>query len=172
MFTELGLSYNYKKVTFDENNNMESQGVTGSLAFFIWERVGFEVAYTNSLLIKKELQLPTPGSTSHRTTTQNADIYEFNAQFLLSPHRKATFQPFVKGGVAYISKRQQVQIDSDAPYEINIKPGVGPSAGIGMKIFFTETLSVRLSYDVVRTPIDSGSTADDVTGRAGISWIF
>ncbi len=172
IFTEVGLSYNYKKITFDDNNDLESQGYTGSIAFYVWERVALEVAYTNSLLVKHELQLAVAGSTSKRTTTQSADIYEFNTQFLMTQDRKAMFQPFLKAGVAYISKKQQVQIDSNFPYEVRPTPGYGPSIGLGAKFFVTDQLSFRMSYDVVRTPIDNGATADDITGRAGISWLF
>lgn len=172
LYTEMTLSYNYKKITFDTNDNLESQGYTGSVALYVWERVAFELAYTNSLLVKKELQLAVAGSTSTRVTTQTADIYELNTQFLLSPDRKAMIQPYIKGGIAYISKKQQVQIDSNFPYSPPTTPGYGPSVGVGFKFFLTDQLSIRFSYDVVRTPIDNGTTADDITGRAGISWLF
>lgn len=172
IFTEVGISYNYKKVTFDTQENIETQGYTGSIAFYVWERVALELAYTESLLAKRELQLPTPGSTSIRTTVQNSQIYELNAQYLLTADRKASLQPYIKGGAAYIIKSQQVQIDSNSPFSPPIPAGWGPSVGVGLKYFLTEALSIRLSYDVVRTPIDNGLTADDVTGRAGISWLF
>lgn len=172
IFTEIGLSYNYKKITFDDSNNLESQGYTGSVAFYVWERVALEMAYTNSLLVKKELQYAVVGSSSKRTTTQKADIYEFNTQFLLTQDRKAMFQPYLKAGVAYIAKKQEVQIDTGFPNQVEPKPGFGPSVGIGAKFFLTEQLSIRMSYDVVRTPVDNGTTADDLTGRMGISWLF
>lgn len=172
LFTELGFSYNYKKVTFDSSNNMETQGLTGSVAFYVWDRVALELAYTEGLLVKKESQLATPGSTSSRTTVQNSRIYELNVQLLLSTDRKAPLQPYVKGGMAYISKRQEVQIDSTTPYTVEPKPGWGPSVGIGVKYFLTENLSLRVSLDSVRTPIDGDATADDVSGRAGVSWLF
>lgn len=172
LFTEIGLSYNYKKITFDDSNNLESQGYTASVAFYVWERVALETAYTNSLLTKRELQYDGVGSTSKRTTTQKADIIEFNAQYLVTPDRKAAFQPYIKAGVAYISKRQQVQIDTGFPNSVEPKPGFGPSIGIGSKFFLTDQLSIRVSYDIVRTPVDNGTTADDLTGRAGISWLF
>lgn len=172
LFTELSLSYNYKKTNFDEQNMTESQGTTTSISFYIWERVALEVAYTNSLFVKKESEVSTPGSTSIRRVTQKSDIYETNLQYLLTPDRKATFQPYIKGGAAYISKRQEVQVDGDFPWEQRPTPGWGPSLGIGAKIFMTDALSLRLSYDLVRTPIDGTTTADDISGRAGISWMF
>lgn len=172
IFTEVSLSYNYKKVTYDAQNSAESQGTTGSVSFYLWDRVALETAYTNSLYVKKESEMAAAGSTQTRTVVQKSDIYELNLQYLLTPDRKALFQPFVKGGIAYISKTQTVQIDGDFPFEIHPTPGWGPSIGIGSKIFVTESLSLRLSYDIVRTPIDNSTTADDATGRAGISWMF
>lgn len=171
-YTELSLSYNYKKVTFDAQNTSESQGLTGSVAFYMWDRVALELAYTNSLFVKTESEVATIGSTQTRTVTQKSDIFEANVQYLITPDRKATFQPFIKGGVAYITKKQNIQIDGDFPFEVRPQPGMGPSIGIGAKIFMTDTLSLRLSYDVVRTPIDGSTTADDASGRAGISWMF
>lgn len=164
--------YNYKKVTFDAQNTSESQGITGSVSFYLWDRIALEGAYTNSLFVKKESEVATIGSTQTRTVTQKSDIYELNLQYLIIPDRKAVFQPFIKGGVAYINKKQNIQIDGDFPFEVSPAPGMGPSVGIGAKIFLTESLSFRLSYDVVRTPIEGNTTADDATGRAGISWMF
>lgn len=164
--------YNYKKVTFDAQNTSESQGITGSVSFYLWDRIALETSYTNSLFVKKESEVATIGSTQTRTVTQKSDIYELNLQYLIIPDRKAVFQPFIKGGVAYINKKQNIQIDGDFPFEVSPAPGMGPSAGIGAKIFLTESLSLRLSYDIVRTPIEGGTTADDATGRAGISWMF
>jgi outer membrane protein W len=171
VYTEIGISYNYKKVTFDANDNIESQGTTASIALYAWEKIAFELAYTNGLLVKKELQLAPP-STAIRTTVQNSNIYEFNIQYLLTSDRKAIFQPYIKAGVAYIVKTQQVQIDQGTPFDATPPAGWGPSGGVGLRIFFTDNLSLRVSYDVVQTPIDGGTTANDVTGRAGISWLF
>ncbi len=172
VYTEVSLMYNYKKVTFDSKNTSESQGATVSMSFYLWDRIALEGAYTNSLFVKKESEVATVGSTQTRTVTQKSDIYEMNLQYLIVPDRKAVFQPYVKAGVAYINKKQNIQIDGDFPFEVRPEPGMGPSVGVGAKIFVTESLSLRLSYDVVRTPIEGSQTADDATGRAGISWMF
>lgn len=172
IYTEVSLMYNYKKVTFDAQNTSESQGITSSVSFYLWDRVALEGSYTNSLFVKKESEVATIGSTQTRTVTQKSDIYEMNLQYLVTPDRKATFQPYIKGGVAFINKKQRIQIDGDFPFEVSPQPGMGPSVGIGTRVFVTEALSLRLSYDIVRTPIDGNATADDATGRAGISWMF
>lgn len=164
--------YNYKKVTFDAKNTSESQGTTLSVSFYLWDRIALETAYTNSLFVKKESEVATVGSTQTRTVTQKSDIYELNLQYLIIPDRKAVFQPYLKAGAAYVNKKQNIQIDGDFPFEVRPEPGLGPSVGVGAKIFLTDSLSLRLSYDIVRTPIDKSTTADDASGRAGISWMF
>lgn len=171
MYTELGVSYNYMKRTFDELNKVENQGSTLSLAFYVWDRVAIEMSYTNGLYVKKEKESSLTSSTSQRTTTQYSDIYESNLIYVFAD-KKATVQPYVKGGAAYIKKRQVVQIDNDPPFEVSPTPGVAPSYGIGLKLLISETMSIKTSYDAVRTPIDDNASADDITGRVGLSWIF
>lgn len=172
VYTELGMNYNYKKVTYDSANYTEQQGLTGSIAFYLWERVGLELATTNSTAYKIEPTYDQVNQTKERKTVQRSTIYEMNLQYLLTADRKAMFQPFIKGGVAYISKKQELQIDNDIPTTVSPKPGFGPSAGIGLKVFLTESFSLRFGYDVVRTPIDDNTTADDITGRMGVSWVL
>lgn len=172
VYTELGINFNYKKITYDERNYTEQQGLTGSISFYLWERIGLELASTNSTVYKLEPTYDLTNQTKERKTVQRSNIYEMNLQYLLTSDRKATFQPFVKGGVAYINKKQEVQIDQNFPYEVTPKPGFGPSAGIGMKVFLSDSLSLRFGYDMVRTPIDENTTADDITGRFGISWVL
>jgi len=172
MYTELGLSYNYMKRTFDSLDNVENQGTTLSVSLYLWEKIALELSYTNGLYVKKERESSYDiNDNSQRTTTQWSDISEANLIYVFA-ERTATFQPYVKGGGAYIKKKQVVQIDNDAPSPAIIDAGWGPSAGIGIKMMISDSLSIRASYDVVHTPIDNSTAADDITGRVGISWIF
>ena len=171
MFIELGLSYNYMKRTFSEMDKVENQGTTGSISFYAWEQIALELSYTNGLYVKKERENSISDPNSQRTTTQYSDIYESNLIFVFAD-RKATFQPYVKGGAAYIKKKQVVQIGNLAPFEVQPKPGWAPSYGIGAKLLVTETMAIKFSYDAVRTPIDDSAAVDDVTGRVGLSWMF
>lgn len=168
---ELGVSYNYKKTTLDDLNNIEQQSTTGSVSMYFWSQVALELSYTNGLYIKRERENAALNSTTVRTTTQFTDVYGADLVFLLAD-RKAMFQPFLKAGVAYITKRQVVQIGSDASFEIRPNPGWAPSYGAGIRITVSESFSIRGSYDVVRTPIDGGSSANDATGRLGVSWLL
>jgi opacity protein-like surface antigen len=170
LYTEFGVSYNYKTIGFGADYKMETQASTVSTSVYAWDQVGVEFAYTESLLLKKEPE--TGAFATTRTTSQKANIYELNVQYLFSNNRKAMFQPYIKAGAAYTAKKQTVQIGNDFPFELSLKPGLGPSYGAGIKIFFTESLSLKLSYDIVETPVDEKSKALDSTGRIGMGWIL
>jgi opacity protein-like surface antigen len=168
---ELGINYTYKKTLIDDLNTTEQEGKTGTVSLYFWERLAVELSYTNGLYVKKERQDASTSSTLQRVTTQWSDIYGCDLIYVFAD-RKERFQPYVKGGVAYIKKKQTVQIGTDPSFTIEPKPGYAPSYGAGIKFFFTENLSVRASYDIVRTPIDEGTSADDITGRIGLSWML
>lgn len=168
--TELGINYNYKKSSFDTENNSEQQSTTGSVSFYFWERIALELSYTNGLYIKKEKQPSQTTTTFLRTTTQYTDVYGSDLIFILSD-RKAVFQPYIKGGGAYVRVKQVVQDEGASPWEI-LYNGLSPSYGVGFKFFLTEAFAFRTSYDVIETPTNNGTKIHDITGRVGVSWIF
>ncbi|MFN7455302.1 MAG: outer membrane beta-barrel protein [Pseudobdellovibrionaceae bacterium] len=167
--SEIGLNYGYKKSYFDKENNVEQQSVTGSLSFYFWERVALELAYTNGLYVKKEKQ-PNSMSAFLRETTQYTDVYEGGLIFVFAD-RKAPFQPYVKGGAAYVKRKQVVQDDGNNPWEVPYS-GTSPSYGIGFKFFLTQEFAIRASYDILETPVEGGSKVNDINGRIGISWVL
>ena len=171
LYTEVGINYMYKKTFIDEMNNSEQQGTTGSVSFYFWERVAVELSYTSSVYSKRERN--DASTNDKRTTTQYAEIYGTDLIYVFAD-KKAKFQPYMKGGVAYIKKRQTTDVDNQpqAHNEITIKPGWAPSYGVGFKFFLTEAFAIRAGWDVVRTPIDDTNYADDLSGRVGLSWIF
>jgi hypothetical protein len=168
--TELSASFSYMSRSFGEKDKIQSQSITGSVSFFIWEQIAWELGYTNAVFEKKEQQSLLL-TTVQRTTQQFSHIYESNLIFVLAP-RTAIFQPYLKGGLAYISKKQVVMVDNDLPFEIQPKPGLAPSYGLGARILLTETFMIRLSYDAIRTPVDDNNVVEDQTGRVGLSWLF
>jgi opacity protein-like surface antigen len=170
LYTEIGVNYAYKKSFIDSTNSSEQQGTTGSISLYFWEQVALEISYTNSLYVKKELNAASP-STSIRTTTQIADVYGADLIYVFAD-RKAAWQPYIKGGVAYVNKRQSTQIDNNPPFPAGPYTGSAPSYGVGLKFFLTDALAIRSGYDVVNTPIDNSSYAQDINGRIGLSWIF
>ena len=167
--TELGINYSYKKSAFDTENNNEQQSTTGSISFYFWEKIALELSYTNSLYVKKEKQ-PEYAGAILRTTTQYTDVYGADLIFIFAD-RKASFQPYLKGGAAQVKVRQVVQDTGSPSWEINYS-GLSPSAGIGFKFFITEAFALRASYDAIQTPVNNDTKITDVTGRVGVSWMF
>lgn len=167
--TEFGTSYTYKKSTFDDDNNTEQQSATGTVSFYFAEKIALELSYTSGLYVKKEKQ-PNFAGAFLRTTTQFTDVYGTDLIYILAD-RKATFQPFIKGGVAYVRVKQVVQDDNNNPWEI-LYSGPSPSYGVGFKLFITQAFAFRTSYDVIQTPVNNETKINDISGRVGISWMF
>lgn len=167
--TELGINYSYKKSSFDSDNNTESQSATGSISFYFWERVALELSYTNGLYVKKEKQPDSAGALL-RETTQYTDVYGSDLIFVLAD-RKATVQPYLKGGVAYVRVKQVVQDEGANAWDL-VYSGASPSYGVGLKIFLTEAFALRASYDALQTPVNNDTKITEISGRVGISWIF
>lgn len=173
LYTELGVNYAYKKSSMDAINNTEQQSTTGSVSLYFWDRVAIELSYTNSLYVKKE-QNSAAATTSVRTTSQISDIYGCDLIYVFAD-KKASFQPYIKGGAAYIVKTQKTQIDNQPPWNIATPAGtpyIAPSYGIGLKFFLTDAIALRTGFDVMRTPIDPTNYVEDTNGRLGLSWIF
>ena len=170
MYTEIGINYIYKMSYIDSLNGIEQQGITGSISFYFWDQIAIETSYTNSLLVKNEQNISAL-SPSVRVTSQVANIYGLDLIYVFGD-RKATFQPYIKAGVGYMDKVQTTQIDNNPPWTVGPFQGLAPDYGIGLKYFVTDTIALKLGYDVVVTPIDNNNTAQDINGRAGLSWIF
>lgn len=171
--TEIGINYSYKKSTFDADNNTEQQSATGSISLYFWERVALELSYTNGLYVKKEKQ-PDRSNSFLRTTTQFTDVYGADLIWVLAD-KKAFFQPFIKGGVAYVRIKQVVQDNTPSSNGNSwdlVYSGPSPSYGVGFKIFISEAFAFRASYDGLETPVNNNTKVTEFSGRMGVSWIF
>ncbi len=82
-------------------------------------------------------------------------------------------QPYIKGGAAQL-KRSQVTYERaiNKAEPLDIETAVVPSYGAGVKFSVVDGLSLRLSYDVWRTPVGGGVVTDDNQLRAGLSWML
>jgi hypothetical protein len=167
LYTEVSFSHSYKKTTFSTDNFIESELLSGSISFYIWDHVALETSYTKGYALRKEKDF----SNILRTITQDSRIYGLDLVLSLS-ERKATFQPYFKGGTAYITKKQTVTDDGQQAFEINPQPGLAPSYGFGLKIKFTDALALTTGFDIWQTPVDDGGKTNDSATRSGITWIF
>ncbi|MNL01693.1 hypothetical protein D3C87_1221710 [compost metagenome] len=168
LYTELGVNYGRKTTTFDKNNTSDSESVTGSISFYFLERVALELSYTDAYGIRKEKAY---SGDAQRTTTQKSQIIGADL-ILMFADKKALFQPYIKAGGAQIVREQEVKIEGLDTYTIAPETATVPSYGVGIKIPFTESFGIKLSYDVWKTPIGDGAQTDDSSIRAGITWVL
>jgi len=168
MFTEIGLSYSRKKTTFDANNNYDSESTTASASFYFAEKLALELSYTEATGIQNQ---QASASDPQRTIYQKTQIMGADL-IVVFADKKALFQPFIKGGAAQITRRQEIK-DGSFPAQI-LEPdvAVAPSYGLGIKIALTESFGLKASYSVWQTPIGGGAKTNDDAISAGITWMF
>jgi len=164
IYTEFGISQSYKKTSFSTDNYVESEMLSGSVSFYIWEQVALEFSYTKGLAVRKETEVNYP----IKTITQYSSVYGTDL-ILGFADRQSTFQPFIKGGAAYIEKRQVTQDAGNQPSQYNPKPGYVPSYGVGLKIKLTQNFGLSTSLDVWK---DDSMSTNDLASRTGITWMF
>lgn len=171
VMAEFSVTYNYMRRTFDELNWFANQASTAGVSVYLGERLAFELAYTNGLYVKKERENALITSTSQRTTSQHTNSYDGGVIFLFSD-RRAVLQPYARVGLAYIQRRQEVQIDNDIPFSITPRDATAPSAGVGVRIMLGEQFGIRMAFDSIQTPIDESNYVYDFTGRVGVTWML
>jgi hypothetical protein len=168
VFTELGVNYAERMTYFDANNNIKTKSTTASLSFYIWEKLGLELSYTNGIMERYE-------SYTSNSILVNSTITQYQSitgsDLILSfADRRAFFQPYIKGGMAYIKKRQVVT-DNYGSSSVELAPGTVPSLGAGFKFMLTEAFGLKFSYDQWATPNQSLSIKDTAM-RVGLTWVF
>jgi hypothetical protein len=167
-YVELGASYGYKTQTYDENNNNKSESMTGSMSLYFWEKIALELSYTDATAI---VEAKAFSSDPQRTIEQKTQVVGSDLIFTLA-EKKALFQPYLKGGIAQISRSQKTKIEGQDSYSNIPESAMAPSYGMGMKIALTETFGIKLSYDAWKTPINSSLQTDDSAFKAGFTWIL
>lgn len=163
LITEIGLNYSYSKKNFNSSNFYQTESKTASLSFYLFEKIALELSYTDSFYENQEKD-----ANSSRVIQQQSNISGADLIFVLTDQRD-TFQPYIKGGAAYISKKAVIKYANADAYTIPTKDGVAPSYGIGLKYKLNEKFSLRLGYDLWQTPMDDGTKTDDASFKAGLS---
>lgn len=167
-YTELGFSYGRDDKTFDANNKIDSESMTGSISFYFLERFALELSYTDATTIRKEKASATD---PQRNITQKATVMGADLVMMLAD-KKAFLQPFIKGGGAQISRKQEIDIEGFGKQTLEPESATVPSYGFGLKILLTDALNLKFSYNIWQTPIGGGAKTDDTALKAGISWIL
>jgi hypothetical protein len=164
--TEVGTSYGRKKTTFDQNNFSDMESITGSLSFYFLEKLAFEMSYTEATGLRQEYVLGNKQLTYQKTTVVGGDL------ILILLDKTSPIQPYIKGGAARITRRQEIKYATLDPIIVEPEIAIVPSYGAGMKIAIASGFGIRLSYDVWKTPVGDGTTSDDTNIRAGVTFMF
>lgn len=168
-YIEIGASGNYRISKIDDDNQQELISYTGSFSYYFWELSAVELSYTQG---KQEVTAKFPGDTNRIVQTTMFEM--MGADLVLTLADKESFlQPYIKGGAARIKKKiiRVVEGAGGGTDEIELDPSVVPSAGIGFKLKFTKTLSLKVGVDAWKSSSSDTDTID-YAGRAGISWMF
>lgn len=175
LLTELSVSYAQKKTYFNSQNFNITESSTASASVYFMEKLALELSYTEASVLREET-IYTGTGFQQQTSLQKMTVAGSDLIVMLAS-RKATFQPYIKGGVAQIKKtfttNNAAVLLNDAP-PIN---SISPSYGAGLKIQLTETFGLKFSYDAWRTESkdnsgNNSSTVEDSSVRAGITWIL
>ena len=123
-----------------------------------------ELSYTEGFYEGQESD-----SNSTRTIQQSTKMADASLVYMLMD-RRSMIQPFIKGGAAYITKKQEVRYLNASVITIPESAGWAPGYGGGLKIVLSEKFSVRFGYDVWQTPLSDGTKSDDSAFKAGLIW--
>ena len=173
--SEVGINYGRKRTTFDAYNYIDSESTTASLSLYFAEKLALELSYTSALGIREEKVVnPLTGTTIvQQSISQLTQVYGADLIWVVLG-RGSWFQPYIKGGAAYLKRSQEVNIYGQGVYPLNPDAVLIPSFGAGFKIPITQTIGIKVSIDAWRTPIDSTNTSvtDDIAAKAGITWML
>jgi hypothetical protein len=166
---ELGASGNYRLSRIDDDNKQEMTSYTGTISYYFWEMSALELSYTQG---KSVVTYMFPGETTHTYITTVFELIGLDLVLTLGD-KQSVFLPYIKVGGAYIRKEIAREVEGVSGVQrIPAPDGIVPSAGIGFKIRFTQTLSLKVGVDAWTSPPDREPVTVDYAGRAGLSWMF
>jgi opacity protein-like surface antigen len=168
--TEIGVAYSYSKKTFNEKNYYQSDSKSASLSLYLFEKIALEMSYADQFYESQESDTSSTRVVQQSTRITGADITYVMSIPMMFGKAASVIQPYIKGGAAYIAKKKQIKYVNVDVIDIPTKDGFAPSYGCGLKFKLTEKFSVKVGYDVWRTPLDDGTITDDTSFKAGISW--
>ncbi|MBC7372207.1 MAG: outer membrane beta-barrel protein, partial [Bdellovibrionaceae bacterium] len=127
-----------------------------------------ELSYTDAVSLQNQRA---SSADVPRTVYQKTQIIGGDLIYVFAD-RKALLQPFVKAGIASISRRQEIKDGSFNTSPLDPDNAVAPSYGLGVKIALTENFGLKASYSIWQTPIGGGSKTNDDAVTAGVTWMF
>lgn len=167
-FFEVSAMGNYRVSRITDDNYQETYSYSGSISYYFWEMSALELSYTQG----QQVVSIKPSSSSATTITRTLFEMAGLDLVLTFASKQSAVQPFVKFGGAHIRREISNQV---LPFPAEAAPGsegFAPSAGVGLKVRLTNTLSIKIGVDAWKAPTQSTVETIDYAGRAGISWMF
>ncbi|MCC6138611.1 MAG: outer membrane beta-barrel protein [Bdellovibrionaceae bacterium] len=178
-YVELGLSGNYRKVYLTESGTTdrafdESSAYIASVAYYFREMTAIEFSYSQGSNTRYIPSSTITSTTNHKYTLYGADlIFTFGT-------RTDQWIPYVKAGVAYFDRKsidyQYIDNGTGLPLAtdpVELDSTFVPSAGFGLQVRATQSLSFKFGIDVWTSGAVNKDIKDfDWTGRIGISWFL
>jgi hypothetical protein len=169
-YMELGVNGNYRKAYLDQVNSSEAQAMTGSFAYYFGAMSALEANYTygSAKTILKFNDRP------EQTTQVDYEMAGLDLVVTLAG-QDAPIRPYVKGGAAYIIRKDTSFRTGGTEIVVGGQPGTDtglvPSAGAGLRIGIAKAIAIKLGVEGwASTPRNTGLW--DVMYRAGVSVMF
>ena len=162
---ELSAQGSVRETNISDSNESDSRSSSVSLAYYFWQSGALEFTYMTGFNYSK--------STDGTTTLEQALNYRYTgADFVLNLGTKeSTFNPYIKAGLAEITKQLDFKQDGVATQTEEIS-GKNLTYGAGFKFRLTQTVSFRASYDLWKGPIGEDNQTTDTAFKVGFSWIL
>ncbi len=169
---ELSYSLSLSDSSFNENTYTKTVSNTASFAWYFLEMSAIEISYS-----KGEQEFSSPTDTSSSAYVYRIDFEMYGADLVLAFGGKdAVFQPYIKGGAAWVEKQYYRLPSPGAPEKILLSEVEGddpvPSMGVGFKFMLFKNLRLKASYDRWRSGKDDNGETWDSRTNAGISLYF
>lgn len=164
---EFGGSGSWRKSAFDKDNFSEMTSWTGSFSYYFLELSALELSYTDGV----SRQSVKPVNDIKSISVTNFQLTALDLVITLAGKEDA-FQPYIKLGGGYLNKQIYNQIDNYPMKSAGNVHGLVPSAGVGLKWFFTKDFNIRLGLDAWTSPPSQQPVVVDYAGRAGLSFLL
>jgi hypothetical protein len=169
---EVSYTFNRTDSKIDEDNFSRSLSHTASFAWYFLSMSAIELSYTRG-----EGQVSGRAAGDASPLKFRTDLKVYGADLVITfAGRESMFQPFIKGGGAWVDKRifrlnTSVSSEEVLLSETDRNTAV-PSFGAGFRLRLTEAFGLRASYDRWRSGVTGNTDIWDSAVRAGVSFMF
>ncbi|MEK6553818.1 MAG: outer membrane beta-barrel protein [Bdellovibrionota bacterium] len=167
---EISYTYSTRNSFIDDDNFQKSFSHTGSFAWYFIEQSAIELSYT-----KGEGEVSGKAASDAGPVKYTTQFEMYDASLILTFGGKTSFfQPYIKGGAAWIDKTiyRDNPITKGEKISSTDKSDPVPSYGVGFRLFITQNISFKASYDTWKAGESGSDERWDDAVRGGVSVMF